>query len=101
MRWIQSDLRWRSTRFSGATARGWLHAAGLAARPRGRTRLGLNAGERVSEDGRSRIHTRVRWEGADLDLGLAGRWCLMFSAERQHGDGASLRQGYASLSWMF
>jgi hypothetical protein len=99
--WLQTDVRWRSTRFSGTTARGWLHSAGVAVRPRGQTRIELNAGERTSEDGLALIRTRLRWEGVDLDVGLAGRWYLLLSGERDYGDGMDSVQGNASLSWMF
>ncbi len=99
--WLQADLRWRSTRFDGNTARGWLHAAGLGVRPWGQTRVELNGGQRDSEDGLSLVRTRVKWEGADLDVGIAGHWYLLLSAERDHGDGSDAAQGYASLSWLF
>lgn len=99
--WLQADLRWRSTHFSATTAHGWLHAAGLAVRPWGPTRVELNGGERSSDDGLALIHTRLRWEGADLDVGLAGHWYLLLSGEHDHGDGSDAVQGHASLSWLF
>jgi hypothetical protein len=98
---LEADLRWRSTYFSSDVARGWLHAAGLAVRPWGQTRLELSGGQRTSEDGLGMVRTRLSWEGADLDLGLGGRWYLLLSGERDHGDGTDTAQGHAGLSWMF
>jgi hypothetical protein len=98
---LQSDLRWRSTQFSGSLSRGWLHSAGFAVRPWGQTRIELNGGRRTSDDAGGLARTQLSWEGADLDLGLAGRWYLLLSGERNHGDGFDEKQGHISLSWMF
>jgi hypothetical protein len=99
--WLQADLHWRTTHFRSTTAHGWLHAAGLAVRPWGQNRLELSGGQRTSDDGVALIRTRLSWEGADLDVGLAGHWYLLLSAEHDHGDGSHAVQGYASLSWLF
>jgi hypothetical protein len=98
---LQAGVRWRSTRFSGAVARGWLHAVGLAARPSGATRIELSGGARTTTDAFSLLESRARWEELDLDLGLGRGWYLLLSGQRDHGDGSGTTQGQASLSVMF
>jgi hypothetical protein len=98
---LQSDVRWRSTRFSGAVSEGWMHVAGIGVRPRGQTRLELSGGSRSSTDALSGLRSRTRWEGADLDLGFAARWYLLLSAQHDHGDGYDAMQWHTSVSRMF
>jgi hypothetical protein len=98
---LQADARWRSTRFDGATSQGWMHVAGIGVRPWGQTRIELSAGSRITTDVLSQLHTRTRWEGADLDLGFASRWYLLLAAQHDHGDGFDAMLWHASLSRMF
>jgi len=98
---LQMDARLRSTRFTGATSRGWMHVAGIGVRPWGQTRIELSGGSRSSTDVLSEIRTRMRWEGADLDLGFAARWYLLFSAQHDHGDGYDATQWHTGLSRTF
>lgn len=98
---LQSDARWRSTRFRGATSEGWMHVGAIGARPWGQTRVELTGGSRTTTDVLSQIRTGSRWEGVDLDLGFASRWYLLFSAQHDHGDGFDAMQWHTSLSRMF
>jgi len=98
---LQADARWRSTRFTGATSRGWMHVAGIGARPWGQTRVELSGGTRSTTDVLSQIQTRTRWEGADLDLGFSSHWYLLLSVQHDHGDGYDAMQWHTGLSRMF
>jgi hypothetical protein len=98
---LQAELKWRSTYFDGDLSRGWMHLAGLGARPWGPARIEITAGTRRSEDGLGLIHTRLDWWGTDVDLGIGQRWYLLLSGERDHGDGFSETQGHLSVSRTF
>jgi len=98
---LEADARWRSTRFVGDRSTEWLHSGGLTVRPFGQTQLGVNAGVRTVQDVISLVETRVRWEGADLSVGVGRSWYLMLSAERDHGFQTEDLHVYSGLSWLF
>ena len=85
------DARWRSTRFDGAVSSGWMHTAGLGVRPWGTSRIELSGGSNTSTDALSGLRIRTRWEGVDLDLGIAPSWYLLLSAQHNNGDLAGMQ----------
>ena len=97
---LQADARWRSTRFDGGVSSGWMHVAGLGVRPWAGARLELSGGSNTTTDALSGLETRTRWEGLDLDLGLAPRWYLLLSAQHNDGDVAGM-QWQGGLSRLF
>jgi len=97
---LQADVRWRSTRFDGGVSSGWMHVAGVGVRPWARSRLELSGGSNTTTDALSGLEIRTRWEGLDLDVGLAPRWYLLLSAQHNDGDLAGM-QWQGSMSRLF
>ena len=98
---LQGAIQLRSTRVDSDVERGWLHSGSLGIALLTGVRLTGTVGAQRFTDLASGSARRVDWQSLDADLGLARRWYLLLSAERDRDDAGDRVQSYSSLNWIF
>ncbi|HEX7078334.1 MAG TPA: hypothetical protein VF363_07930 [Candidatus Eisenbacteria bacterium] len=98
---VEGTLRWRSTRVQSRVQTGWLHAATLSARAGGTSEISLGGGFQDLRDPLGGARTRLTWESADADVGIAQRWYALLSAQREQGDEGDSFTFSSGLSFRF
>jgi hypothetical protein len=99
---LRLGLRARSTRYTSDRSDGELRSAAFEVNPWNVVRVEINAGERDDKQLAAGVSSnRLRWFGADADLGLGRSVYLMLSLYRESIEAARNTQSYVALSYRF